>query len=102
MQNVSVRLESETLEAVEEEAEARDMSRAAYLREIITTRHESDELESELDQLHTELDRIRRANRQILELKRENEQLVEYAENDVEWHEAALLTRLKWYVYGKD
>lgn len=78
------------------------MSRAAYLREIITTRHESDELESELDQLHTELDRIRRANRQILEMREENQSLQKYVKDEKTWHEAPLVTRLKWYVYGKD
>lgn len=109
MEQITCRLPTDVIQQLDDMADDRDISRSECLRELLDTQIHGDPMEEkyeesqkEVERLQTEVERLRRANRQILEMREENQQLKEYASNDVEWHEAALLTRLKWYVYGKD
>lgn len=110
MQNVSVRLEPETIEQVEEEAEEQGVKRAVYLRELIENRHESEEVHSEYEQrveeLERENDRLNREKRQILDQRTENTELRTFAQEQRELvrrkHNASLATRLRWFVFGGD
>jgi chromosome segregation ATPase len=104
MENVSVRVDAETIESVEREATDAGLSRAAYLREIIENRHESDEYETEISRLNTEIDRLKREKRQILDQREENKQLRRYVEteqtNAEKRRQAGLPTRVKWFLFG--
>lgn len=74
MKNVTVRLSEEKVDELDDEADELDMSRAEYIRSLIDSRNESDEVEDELARLRDELERTRqraerleRANLLILE-----------------------------------
>lgn len=113
MEQITVRVSEATLAELDAEAEEVATSRSEHIRETLASRHDHDEhdcvpraefedLESEHERLQDDLERLRREKRQILDQREENKRLQRYVEHDREWHEAALLTRLKWYVRGKD
>lgn len=113
MDQITVRIQESTLEELEEEVDDSRLSRSEHIREVLESRHDHDEhdcvpieeyqdLDSKHERLQTEVERVRDEKRKILAQREENQQLRKYAQQDKEWHEAALLQRLKWYVYGKD
>ena len=51
MEQITIRLDSDTLQAVDEEAETEGVSRSEYLRSVIESRSELQELEAEVRQL---------------------------------------------------
>ena len=99
MAQISLRLPDELLESLDEEAEERNVSRSQYIRDTLESRHG---LRREIAECDREIERLNRERRQLLEQREENQQLRRYVENDVEWHEASLPTRLRWWLFGKD
>lgn len=108
-----MRVSEATLAELDAEAEEVATSRSEHIREVLESRHDHDEhdcvpraefedLESEHERLQDDLERLRREKRQILDQREENRQLRRYVEDEKTWHEAALWTRLKWYVRGKE
>jgi transketolase len=115
MEPITLRIESDTLEEIDDEAEQSDQTRAEYLREVIGNRHRHEQIQAEheeilrdyeqkVDELETELDRVHNEKRLILEQREENEQLVNYVEAEKTLQErkasANMFTRLKWKVTG--
>lgn len=49
MQNVTLRLREETIDALDGEADEHDVSRSEYIREIVADRHEADEFRVEVE-----------------------------------------------------
>lgn len=122
MEAITLRLEADTLESIDEEGSEHDLSRSEYIRNILRTRHESDQLRDEHERIQAEYER------QISELKHERDrlerkltatnsrnddvdELVEYVEEqrDLERYrerrerkidQAGLVTRAKWFVTG--
>ena len=101
MDQIAVRLPDDLLDAVDAAADEQDVSRSVYIRDTLE-RRVSGETDQRLRELEQEVERLNRERRQLLEQREENQQLRRYVENDVEWHEASLPTRLRWYVFGKD
>lgn len=116
MEQLTLRVSQDTKESLQDEADDRDQTLSEYMRDLINARNEDtvaeeeyeslrdehESLQSDHDRLRDEVERLRREKRQILDQREENKRLQRYVEHDREWHEAALLTRLKWYVRGKD
>ena len=110
MDPITLRLPTETLEEVDDEAEDRGLSRAEYLREVVENRNEHVEklsdYESELEELRTEVGRLHRERRQILEQREEHNELVAAVQSDQTLSErkakAGVGTRLKWWMFGMD
>ncbi|WP_209438549.1 ribbon-helix-helix protein, CopG family [Natronococcus sp. JC468] len=93
MEPITLRLSSDILEKIDNEAEEQGLSRAESFREIVGNRHEHEEIRSDyemklsdyeenLSELKTEVERLRNEKRLILEQRRENMELVEYVERE--------------------
>lgn len=122
MDPITFKLESNTLERLDSEAEEKELSRSEYLRNIIKTRDKTEELRKEYE------GKIEEYERKIEELQRKNEELrdklaaandriddtqevVEYVEEEKkiqrqersrkeEWRTAPLWRKAKWMVTG--
>lgn len=112
MEQITVRLDPDVIAELDEEAEDRNESRAEYVRHVIDSRHEVEELQTEVDELQTEVDRLQRelqaANRRV----DEHQELVRYVEEERSLQErreqrqrererAGILTRSKWWLFGR-
>lgn len=101
---VTFKLDPELVDDLDDEADEAGVSRSEYLRNIIESRHDTDELEAEIEDLENRIEDLRNqlasANTRI---DAANE-IVEYVEEErtVERHRrhAGLLTRAKWWVTG--
>lgn len=82
------------MEHVEGEAEERDVSKSEVVRELL-------EQGIEYDDLQTEVDRLRNRLQATNERNEVDDKLVKYVENDIEYHEADLLTKARWFIFGK-
>ena len=101
MDQIAVRLPDDLLDAVDDAADEQGVSRSEYIRDTLE-RRVSGETDDRMRELEQEVERLNRERRQLLEQRSENQELRRYVEHDVEWHEASLPTRLRWYVFGKD
>lgn len=123
METITLRVESETLETVDSEAEDADLNRSEYLREVIDLRNEHgidedehdalrrerDELQREVDrlgdrvaELETERDRLVRELSATNKRVDEHKELQRYVDDEMSYRRAGLTTRLKWWLRGKD
>lgn len=94
MEQITLRLPTDTLDELDAEADERGIHRREHIWDMLETRNEHagdvDELRERIDELETELERVRNEKRLILQ------------ERDIEqrWREADLWTRLKWRLLG--
>lgn len=99
MQQITLRIREDTLEALEEEAEERGVSRSEHIRDILDSR-------DDVEDLQTEVERLRREKRQILEQREEATELVRYVEDELERRErrdtAPVWTRARWWLLGRE
>jgi len=117
MEQITLRIPSDTLEEAEAEAEEQGVSRAEILRGAIESRDESREevreLRDRVDELEQKAERLEREKRLILEDREEKQELVAFAEaeRDVverreqrerERESAGVVTRAKWWLVGRD
>lgn len=110
MPNLTVRADDDLLDALDTEADERDVSRAEYVRRILDSRHESDErvaaLESELSECERECERLKREKRQILDQRDEHRDLVRAVEAEQSLAEkrarASAFQRFRWWLAGFD
>lgn len=94
MEQMTFRVPDELAEHIENEAERRDESKSKIARELLELGTEHDELESENERLRNQLQATNQRNDV-------NDKLVRYVEHDIDYHEAGLGTKLKWFVFGK-
>jgi len=102
MQQITVRLSEDLIAELDSEAENGDYdSRADRIRDVLESR-------GEVDELQTEVERLQRERRQILEQRSENQELVRFAEQQqtvLERQEARrsrpIWTRAYKYVFGE-
>jgi len=119
MRQITVRLPEELLAAVEADAEAEGQTRSERTRAVLEARHEAGtvpvedlqgiaralrEREDELADCRRTVERLRNEKRTIIEQREENQELVEYAKEQKSLqrrrHEAGVLTRAKWWLFG--
>ena len=110
MEQITLRLPADVLADVEEEAEEAGTSRSEYLRDVIESRNEhaedAERIREEADELRIEVERLRREKRQILDQRKENQELVAWADKQRDLQEAKesapIWTRTKWWVLGRN
>jgi hypothetical protein len=106
MEQTTLRLPADLLEDLDEEAEEHGVSRSEYVRDILASRHEH-------ERLRTEVERLRNEKRTVLEQREEHQELVAFARTERELVErreqrerereaAGVMTRAKWWVFGRD
>jgi len=61
-----------------------------------------DELEARVDDLEAEVDRLRNEKRTLIRDREERGELVAYVEAEEERRAAGLLTRGKWWLFGRE
>lgn len=103
MEAITLRLPEEMIEELEEEAEEADTNRSEYIRSLLEGRHDT---EQEIQQLKTENERLQRKLTEVISLKEEHEDLIRHTEEqkslEMKKHQASLVTRMKWLVFGGD
>ena len=126
MDQITVRIPEETLESLEENAEDAGVSRSEYIRDVLDSHrdmddmqreHEQDvetlrtDLETQMADLERENDRLRNEKRALIENRQDTKELVEYVEEQRELtryqerrqrllDDATILRRWKWKFTG--
>ena len=54
-----------------------------------------------VEELEREVERLRNEKRTILEQREENNELTRYVEEERSWRQAGIVTRAKWWIWGK-
>ena len=93
MAQITLRLDDDLLDDLENEADERGVSRSAHIRDAIESRHEPDELRRENDRLRARVDAV-------LESRDERDALVRYVEDEQRYRQAGIVTRLRWFLRG--
>lgn len=111
MQNVTLRVPEDLVESLEEEADEYDRSRSEHIRTILQSRHEADELRSEIEVIREERDRL---SNECEDLRRQlaaanqridaSNELVRAVQRNQTLDErrarAGVLRRAKWWLLG--
>lgn len=53
------------------------------------------------EELQEKVERLEREKRMILEQRDDNREIKRYVESEIQYREADLITRAKWFVFGK-
>lgn len=53
------------------------------------------------DEIEATADRLERQLAQVIDERDDHQEIVAYVEEEQTWREAPLLTRMKWWLYGK-
>lgn len=119
METITLRVEADTLESLDAEADERGVSRSEYVRELLRTRHEADRLREEIEDLRGERDAaearaddLRRQLRSANSRADDVDDLAEYvreerslrrreAERERRRREASIIRRAKWWITGE-
>jgi len=105
MQRVTVKLEEETIEVLDELAEQQDVSRSEVIRKTLADGLKMDDLraeyESEIAELERDVDRLRNEKQTLIEQRETTTELVEYVEEERSYRSAPIWRRAKWWVLGK-
>ena len=99
MAQISLRLPDDLLESLDDEAEEREVSRSKYIRDTLESRHG---LRREIAERDREIERLNRERRQLLEQREENAELRRYVGDELDYRDAPLWVRARWFVFGKD
>lgn len=119
MRTITLRVEPDTLEALDTEADDHGRTRSEHVRQILRTRHEAERLREEIDELRDERDAAEaRADDLRRQLQTANsraddvDELAEYvreerglrqqeAERERRRREASIIRRAKWWITGE-
>lgn len=122
MDQITLRLDEELLEAVEDEADEHGRSRSEHIRAILDERHDAETvdvaslqvaarehcaLQRELDECRRDRERLRNEKRNIINQREEHGELVEFVEQEKTLQErreerasSNVLRRFKWWLTG--
>ena len=92
---MTFRIPDDIVEHIEEVAEGQDISKSEVVRDLLERGIEYDDLQSKNDELRNQLQATNSRNEV-------DDKLVRYVENDIDYHEAGLATKLRWFVFGKN
>ena len=95
MEQMTFRIPDDIVEHIESVAEERDISKSEVARKLLERGIEYDDLQSKNDELRNQLQATNSRNEV-------DDKLVRYVENDIDYHEAGLATKLRWFVFGKN
>lgn len=99
MAQISLRLPDDLLDELDSEADDRDVTRSEYIRDTLESRHG---LRREIAERDREIERLNRERRQLLEQREENRELRRYVDDELEYRDAPLWIRARWFIFGKD
>lgn len=113
MEAITIRLREETIESLDDEASEHDVSRSEYVREVLDRRDEYDRLRDELERERARADDLQRQLAQanardddvtelVERVEEETSLLARERERERERESAGMVTRLKWWVFGRD
>jgi Arc/MetJ-type ribon-helix-helix transcriptional regulator len=94
MKQMTFRIPDDVVEHIEGEAEERDVSKSEVVRKLLEKGMEYDDLQTKVDDLRNQLQAMSKRNDV-------EDRLVRYVEHDLEYHEADLLTKARWFIFGK-
>lgn len=94
VEQITLRVREGELEAIDEEADSEGKTRSEYIRDVLESRTEHAELQ-------TEVERLRREKRMVLEQREEKKELARYVDEEREWRRAPIWKRAKWWLTGK-
>lgn len=112
MKQITLRVQSDVKESLESEATEHDQTLSEYMRTLISKRNddtvdgsEYERLQAEHERVQTENDRLQRRVEALIQQRDEHRELVAYVEDERELQRerlsASLLTRSKWFLFGK-
>lgn len=101
MRQITVRLPADLLAEIDAEADDHGRDRSEHIRNVLRSRGDDDDLQTEVERLRTEVERLRSEKRLILEQREEKRELANYVESEQTYRQAPLWTRLKWFVRGQ-
>lgn len=122
MEQITVRLPSDTLTSVESRADEHGASRSQFVRDALAAavgHGEQDlnddrvaELKAEIEELEQTVERLRNEKQTLIAQREEHQELVEYVEEERgirereaerrrEREAAGVLTRAKWWLVGR-
>jgi predicted transcriptional regulator len=109
MAQITLRLDDDLLDELDEEAEEREVSRSQYIRDTLESRDRADELEARVDDLRRQLQEANAGNRDVdeivayveeeREVRRRREKRIQRRE---ERRDAPAWRRAKWWLLGRD
>ena len=94
-EKISVTLRSEQVGALSDLVGDEYENRSEAVRGLLDKGFAYDEIEATADRLERQL-------AQVIDERDEHQELVAYVEEEQTWREAPLLTRMKWWLYGKE
>lgn len=104
MEQLTIRVQEDILEEIEEKADVEDTTKSAVAREYLKLGTEYENLQAEYDDLQTENERLQNRIRKLIDMHNEHDELVRYVEENRtlqrQKHEASAIDRLKWIVFG--
>jgi predicted transcriptional regulator len=95
MKQMTLHIPDELKEYIEDVAEEQEQSQSKVARELLERGTEHEELRNEVDRLRNQLEAM--SERNDVE-----DRLVRYVEQDMQWHEAGLATKARWFLFGRD
>ena len=95
MKQMTFHIPDNVVSHIEKSAEKRDISKSKVVRELLERGIDYEQLESTNQELRNQL----RATNSRNEV---DDKLVRYVEHDIEYHEAGIATKLRWFIFGKD
>lgn len=95
MEQMTFHIPDDVVSHIENQAEERDISKSKVVRELLQRGIDYSDLESTNQELRNQLQATNNRN----EI---DDKMVRYVEHDIEYHEAGLATKLRWFIFGKD
>ena len=94
MEQMTFHIPDDVVSHIENSAEERDISKSKVVRELLQRGIDYEQLESTNQELRNQLQATNNRN----EI---DDKMVRYVENDIEYHEADIATKLRWFIFGK-
>ena len=101
MQQLTVRVDDETAEAIDERASDSDVSTSEAVRELLRLGFDHERLQAEVDDLRRQLQAVNRRESEYQELVEYVEQEKSLKERERERRDAPLWRRARWFVFGR-
>ena len=92
---MTFRVPDDVVKHIDDVADNQDKSKSEVARTLLQKGIEYDDIVSERDQLRNQLQATNKRNEV-------DDKLVRYVEHDIEYHEAGILTKARWFLLGKD
>lgn len=93
MKPLTIRLDEDTKESLEDEADEYDRSVSEHVRVLIEHGREYDDVKQDRDRLQNQLQKL-------IDEREETTEIVEYVEEERSYRQVGIVTRAKWWLWG--